>query len=177
MWSRVLGFIYTLYILRGVQCFKRTLPRRLSLIARHYGERRGSEEHMAWQKTADSLPKWDGDVESMAKWWRIDMDDDGFTWEWRQPKTKARIVNHSWQEVEKVCWESGGLYYCDDFIISVRGREEGYMVPSEALVTYGDQQGSHRLLIDVLAKKNVFSHKAYIQCMMISEQGEGVCYP
>merc|ERR1719359_1371646 len=45
-----------------------------------YG-RRDDADHDRWQATADALTAWRGDEETVSTFWRIDCDEDGFTWE------------------------------------------------------------------------------------------------
>ena len=69
-----------------------------------------SSEYTAWAKNADSLPSWDGDVETMHEWCRIDYDDRGFTMDVRPNYNKENpwTADVAWEDVTRICFHVGG---------------------------------------------------------------------
>ena len=81
-----------------------------------YG-RRGDADHDRWRSTADALTAWRGDEATVAKFWRIDCDDAGFTWERRWPGRKSQIEDVPWDRITRVCWECGEWLMMDNFYL------------------------------------------------------------
>ena len=82
-------------------------PRRVPRFAPLAYGRRGDADHEQWQATADALAACRGDEATVAKFWRIDCDDDGFTWERRWPRRKLVVEHVAWDRITRVCWECG----------------------------------------------------------------------
>merc|ERR1719399_395697 len=106
-----------------------------------YGRRDDVER---WQSTADALTAWRGD-EATVKFWRIDCDDDGFTWERRWPGRKPVIEDVAWDRITRVCWECGEWLCMDDFYLIADDDDREWVVPSGAL--------GHGRLVDVLDRR------------------------
>ena len=85
------------------------------VVARHHrrvvmmSSKADSSEYTAWAKNADSLPSWDGDVETMHEWYRIDYDDRGFTMDVRPPHRKEGpwTADVAWEDVTRICFQAG----------------------------------------------------------------------
>ena len=120
-----------------------------------------------WRSTADALTAWRGDEETVSKFWRIDCDDGGFTWERRWPGRKPVIEEIAWDRITRVCWECGDWLMMDNFYLidDHEGRE--WVVPSGAL--------NYQCLVDVLDRKGLFSTKTYVECQCVSEGGFTIC--
>ena len=130
-----------------------------------YG-RRGDADHDRWRSTADALTAWRGDEATVAKFWRIDCDDDGFTWERRWPGRKSQIEDVAWDRITRVCWECGEWLCMDNFYLIADDDDREWVVPSGAL--------NHQCLVDVLDRKGLFSTKTYVECQCITE-GFTIC--
>ena len=129
-------------------------PRRGSRLAPLAYGRRGDADYEKWQSTADALTAWRGDEATVSKFWRIDCDDDGFTWERRWPRREPVVEDVSWDRITRVCWECGERLMMDNFYLidDHEGRE--WVVPSGAL--------NYQRLVDVLDRKGLFSTKTYV---------------
>ena len=88
-------------------------PRRGPRLAPLAYGRRGDADHDRWRSTADELTKWRGDEATVSKFWRIDCDDDGFTWERRWPGRKPVVEDVAWDRITRVCWECGAALPAD----------------------------------------------------------------
>ena len=126
-----------------------------------YG-RRGDADHDRWQSTADELTKWRGDEATVSKFWRIDCDDDGFTWERRWPRREPVVEDVSWDRITRVCWECGEWLMMDNFYLIADHDDREWVVPSAAL--------GHGRLVDVLDRKGIFPTKTYVACQCVSER-------
>ena len=135
-----------------------------------YG-RRGDADHERWQSIADELTEWGGDETTVSKFWRIDCDDDGFTWEQRWPGRKPRVEDVRWDRITRVCWKCGVWFLPDDFYLIDDNADREWVVPSGALV---DGEGGHSSLVTVLDRKGLFSRKSFIECQCAHE-GETIC--
>ena len=97
-----------------------------------------SSEYTAWAKNADSLPSWDGDVETMHEWYRIDYDDRGFTMDVRPNYNKENpwTADVAWDDVTRICFHVGGPPLVPhDVYVFVKGRDApSWVIPSEALM-------------------------------------------
>ena len=91
-------------------------PRRGPRWTSHAYGRRCDADHDRWRSTADALTKWRGDEETVAKFWRIDCDDDGFTWERRWPGRKPVVEDVPWDRITRV-WERGEWLMMDNFYL------------------------------------------------------------
>ena len=131
-----------------------------------YG-RRGDADYERWQATADALTAWRGDEATVSKFWRIDCDDAGFTWERRWPRRKPVIENVSWDRITRVCWKCGVWFLPDDFYLIDDNADREWVVPSGAL--------NYKRLVDVLDRKGMFSTKTYVACQCVSEGGFATC--
>ena len=118
-----------------------------------YG-RRGDADHDRWRSTADALTAWRGDEATVSKFWRIDCDDAGFTWERRWPRRKPVVEDVSWDRITRVCWECGEWLCMDNFYLVDDHEDREWVVPSGAL--------GHGRLVDVLDRKGLFSTKTYV---------------
>ena len=70
-----------------------------------------ASEYAAWAKNADSLRSWDGDVETMHEWYRIDYDDRGLHHGRARPHNKegpGRTADVAWEDVTRICFHVGG---------------------------------------------------------------------
>ena len=135
-----------------------------------YG-RRGDADHDRWRSTADALTAWRGDEATVSKFWRIDCDDDGFTWERRWPRRRPQIEDVAWDRITRVCWECGEWLMMDNFYLIADDEDSEWVVPSGALV---DGEGGHSSLVAVLDRKGLFSRKSFIECQCAHE-GETIC--
>ena len=131
-----------------------------------YG-RRGDADHDRWRSTADALTAWRGDEATVAKFWRIDCDDDGFTWERRWPRRKTVVEHVAWDRITRVCWECGEWLCMDNFYLIADHEDREWVVPSGAL--------NYQCLVDVLDRKGLFSTKTYVECQCVSEGGVTIC--
>ena len=131
-----------------------------------YG-RRGDADHDRWRSTADALTAWRGDEATVAKFWRIDCDDAGFTWERRWPGRRPVVEDVSWDRVTRVCWECGERLMMDNFYLIADHEVREWVVPSGAL--------GHGRLVDVLDRKGIFSTKTYVECQGVSDGGFAIC--
>ena len=127
-----------------------------------YG-RRGDADHDRWRSTADALTAWRGDKETVAKFWRIDCDDDGFTWERRWPRRKPVVEHVAWDRITRVCWECGEWLMMDNFYLIADHEDREWVVPSGAL--------NYQRLVDVLDRKGIFPTKTYVDCQRVSDGG------
>ena len=97
-----------------------------------------ASEYTAWAKNADSLPSWDGDVETMHEWYRIDYDDRGFTMDVRPNYNKENpwTAAVAWEDVTRICFDVGGPPLVPhDVYVFVKGRDApSWVIPSEALM-------------------------------------------
>ena len=130
-----------------------------------YG-RRGDADHDRWRSTADALTAWRGDEATVSKFWRIDCDDDGFTWERRWPRREPVVEDVSWDRITRVCWECGEWLCMDNFYLMDDHGDREWVVPSGAL--------NYQRLVDVLDRKGLFSTKTYVECQCITE-GFTIC--
>jgi len=128
-----------------------------------YGRRDDVER---WQATADALTAWRGDEATVAKFWRIDCDDDGFTWERRWPGRKSQIEDVAWDRITRV-WECGEWLMMDNFYLIADHDDGEWAVPSGAL--------NYQRLVDVLDRKGIFSTKTYVECQGVSDGGSTIC--
>ena len=131
-----------------------------------YG-RRGDADHDRWQSTADELTKWRGDEATVSKFWRIDCDDDGFTWERRWPRREPVVEDVSWDRITRVCWECGEWLCMDNFYLMDDHGDREWVVPSGAL--------NYQRLVDVLDRKGMFPTETYVACQCASEGGFTIC--
>ena len=129
-------------------------PRRGPRLAPLAYGRRGDADHDRWRSTADELTKWRGDEATVAKFWRIDCDDDGFTWERRWPGRRPVIEDVAWDRITRVCWECGEWLCMDNFYLVDDHEDREWVVPSGAL--------NYQRLVDVLDRKGLFSTKTYV---------------
>merc|ERR1711939_820358 len=118
-----------------------------------YG-RRGDADHERWQSIADELTEWGGDETTVSKFWRIDCDDDGFTWEQRWPRRKPVVEDVPWDRITRVCWECGEWLMMDNFYLMDDHGDREWVVPSGAL--------NYQRLVDVLDRKGMFPTKTYV---------------
>merc|ERR1719163_2155948 len=72
---------------------------------------------LAYGRRADALTAWRGDEETVSKFWRIDCDNDGFTWERRWPRRKPVVEHVAWDRITRVCWECGEWLCMDNFYL------------------------------------------------------------
>ena len=141
------------------------LPRRVPRLGPlAYGRRDDVER---WQSTADALTAWRGDEATVAKFWRIDCDDDGFTWERRWPRRRVVIEDVAWARITRVCWESGEWLMMDNFYLIADDDDREWVVPSGAF--------NYQCLVDVLDRKGLFSTKTYVECQCVAEGGVAIC--
>ena len=142
-------------------------PRRGPRLAPLAYGRRGDADHDRWQSTADELTKWRGDEATVSKFWRIDCDDTGFTWERRWPRRKPVVEDVPWDRITRVCWERGEWLCMDNFYLVDDHEDREWVVPSGAL--------GHGRLVDLLDRKGIFSTKTYVACQCASEGGATIC--
>ena len=131
-----------------------------------YG-RRGDADHDRWRSTADALTAWRGDEATVSTFWRIDCDDDGFTWERRWPRRKPVVEHVAWDRITRVCWECGEWLCMDNFHLIDDDDDSEWVVPSGAL--------NYQCLVDVLDRKGLFSTKTYVECQGVAEGGVTIC--
>ena len=136
-------------------------PRRGPRLAPLAYGRRGDADHERWRSTADELTKWRGDEETVATFWRIDCDDDGFTWERRWPRRKPVVEDVPWDRITRVCWECGEWLMMDNFYLMDDHDDREWVVPSGAL--------NYQRLVDVLGRKGMFPTKTYVECQCVAE--------
>ena len=140
-------------------------PRRVPRFAPlAYGRR---DDYERWRSTADALTAWRGDEATVSKFWRVDCDDDGFTWERRWPGRKPVVEDVAWDRITRVCWECGEWLMMDNFYLIADHEDREWVVPSGAL--------GHGRLVDVLDRKGLFSTKTYVECQCVSEGGFAIC--
>ena len=125
-----------------------------------YG-RRADADYERWQSTADALTAWRGDEATVSKFWRIDCDDDGFTWERRWPRREPVVEDVSWDRITRVCWECGEWLCMDNFYLMDDHGDREWVVPSGAL--------NYQRLVDVLGRKGMFPTKTYVECQCVAE--------
>ena len=135
-------------------------PRRGPRLAPLAYGRRGDADHDRWQATADELTKWRGDEATVAKFWRIDCDDAGFTWERRWPRRKPVVEDVAWDRITRVCWECGEWLCMDNFYLISDHEDREWVVPSGAL--------NYQCLVDVLDRKGIFPTKTYVACQGVA---------
>ena len=129
-----------------------------------YGRR---DDYERWQSTADALTAWRGDEATVAKSWRIDCDDDGFTWERRLPGRRPVVEDVPWERITRVCWECGDFLCMDNFYLVADNDDREWVVPSGAL--------NYQRLVDVLDRKGLFSTKTYVECQRVADGGVTIC--
>ena len=142
-------------------------PRRVPRFAPLAYGRRGDADHDRWRSTADALTAWRGDEATVAKFWRIDCDDDGFTWERRWPRREPVVEDVSWDRITRVCWECGEWLCMDNFYLMDDHGDREWVVPSGAL--------NYQCLVDVLDRKGMFPTETYVACQCASEGGFTIC--
>ena len=142
-------------------------PRRVPRLGPLAYGRRGDADHDRWRSTADALAAWRGDEATVAKFWRIDCDDDGFTWERRWPGRRPVVDDVAWDRITRVCWERGEWLCMDNFCLVDDHEDREWVVPSGAL--------GLRRLVDVLDRKGIFPTKTYVACQCASEGGFTIC--
>ena len=142
-------------------------PRRVPRLGPLAYGRRGDADYERWRSTADALTAWRGDEATVAKFWRIDCDDGGFTWERRWPGRKSQIEDVAWDRITRVCWERGEWLMMDNFYLIADHGDREWVVPSGAL--------GHGRLVDVLDRKGLFSTKTYVECQCVSDGGFTIC--
>ena len=125
-----------------------------------YG-RREDADHDRWRSTADALTALRGDEATVSKFWRIDCDDDGFTWEQRWPGRRRVIEDVAWDRITRVCWECGEWLMMDNFYLIADDDDREWVVPPGAL--------NYQRLVDVLDRKGLFSTKTYVECQGVAE--------
>ena len=131
-----------------------------------YG-RRGDADHDRWRSTADALAAWRGDEATVAKFWRIDCDDDGFTWERRWPGRRPVVDDVAWDRITRVCWERGEWLCMDNFCLVDDHEDREWVVPSGAL--------NYQCLVDVLDRKGMFPTKTYVAMPGRRRRGATIC--
>ena len=110
---------------------------------------------------------WRGDEATVAKFWRIDCDDDGFTWERRWPGRKSVVEDVAWDRITRVCWECGEWLCMDNFYLIADHEDREWVVPSGAL--------NYQCLVDALDREGMFSTKTYVECQRVSDGGFTIC--
>ena len=103
----------------------------------------------------------------MSKFWRIDCDDDGFTWERRWPGRRPVIEDVKWDRITRVCWECGEWLCMDNFHLVDDHEDREWVVPSGAL--------NYQRLVDVLDRKGISPHQTYVACQCVSDGGSTIC--
>ena len=129
-----------------------------------YGRRDDVER---WQATADALTAWRGDEATVAKSWRIDCDDTGFTWERRWPGRQPVVEDVPWDRITRVCWECGEWLMMDNFYLIADDDDREWVVPSGAL--------NYQCLVNVLDRKGLFPTKTYVECQRVADGGFTIC--
>merc|ERR1712224_304729 len=90
--------------------------------------------------TADKLTAWRGDEETVSTFWRIDCDDDGFTWERRWPGRKSQIEDVAWERITRICWECGEGLCMDNFHL-IADHEDVRRMPARLRRGFYDLRG------------------------------------
>ena len=152
-----------------------------------------SSEYTAWAKNADSLPSWDGDVETMHEWYRIDYDDRGFTMDVRPNYNKENpwTADVAWDDVTRICFHVGGPPLVPhDVYVFVKGRDApSWVIPSEALMNGQPpdkriMESQHRGVVTPpeqfmikLVEKRLFTVELFQEAILQKGLGGVVCYP
>ena len=154
-----------------------------------------ASEYTAWAKNADSLPSWDGDVETMHEWYRIDYDDRGFTMDVRPNYNKENpwTADVAWEDVTRICFHVGGPPLVPhDVYVFVKGRHApSWVIPSEALMngqppdeTIMGRAGQRRGMVTPpeqfmikLVEKRLFTVELFQEAILQKGLGGVVCYP
>ena len=152
-----------------------------------------ASEYTAWAKNADSLPSWDGDVETMHEWYRIDYDDRGFTMDVRPNYNKENpwTADVAWDDVTRICFHVGGPPLVPhDVYIFVKGRHApSWVIPSEALMNGQPpdetiMESQHRGVVTPpeqfmikLVEKRLFTVELFQEAILQKGLGGVVCYP
>ena len=152
-----------------------------------------SSEYTAWAKNADSLPSWDGDVETMHEWYRIDYDDRGFTMDVRPNYNKENpwTADVAWEDLTRICFHVGGPPLVPhDVYIFVKGRHApSWVIPSEALMNGQPpdkkiMESQHRGIVTPpeqfmikLVEKRLFTVELFQEAILQKGLGGVVCYP
>ena len=155
--------------------------------------RADSSEYTAWAKNADSLPSWDGDVETMHEWYRIDYDDRGFTMDVRPNYNKENpwTADVAWDDVTRICFHVGGPPLVPhDVYVFVKGRHApSWVIPSEALMNGQPpdkriMESQHRGVVTPpeqfmikLVEKRLFTVELFQEAILQKGLGGVVCYP
>ena len=155
--------------------------------------RADSSEYAAWAKYADSLPSWDGDVETMHEWHRIDYDDRGFTMDVRPPHNKEGpwTADVAWDDVTRICFDVGGPPLVPhDVYFFVKGRDApSWVIPSEALMNGQPpderiMESQHRGVVTPpeqfmikLVEKRLFTVELFQEAILQKGLGGVVFYP
>ena len=152
-----------------------------------------SSEYTAWAKNADSLPSWDGDVETMHEWYRIDYDDRGFTMDVRPNYNKENpwTADVAWEDLTRICFHVGGPPLVPhDVYVFVKGRHApSWVIPSEALMNGQPpdkriMESQHRGVVTPpeqfmikLVEKRLFTVELFQEAILQKGLGGVVCYP
>ena len=152
-----------------------------------------ASEYTAWAKNADSLPSWDGDVETMHEWYRIDYDDRGFTMDVRPNYNKENpwTADVAWEDVTRICFHVGGPPLVPhDVYVFVKGRHApSWVIPSEALMNGQPpdkkiMESQHRGIVTPpeqfmikLVEKRLFTVELFQEAILQKGLGGVVCYP
>ena len=152
-----------------------------------------ASEYTAWVKNADSLPSWDGDVETMHEWYRIDYDDRGFTMDVRPNYNKENpwTADVAWEDVTRICFHVGGPPLVPhDVYAFVKGRDApSWVIPSEALMNGQPpdkriMESQHRGVVTPpeqfmikLVEKRLFTVELFQEAILQKGLGGVVCYP
>ena len=152
-----------------------------------------ASEYTAWAKNADSLPSWDGDVETMHEWYRIDYDDRGFTMDVRPNYNKENpwTADVAWEDVTRICFHVGGPPLVPhDVYVFVKGRHApSWVIPSEALMNGQPpdkriMESQHRGVVTPpeqfmikLVEKRLFTVELFQEAILQKGLGGVVCYP
>ena len=166
------------------------MPRRAAV---QMSRRADSSEYAAWAKYADSLPSWDGDVETMHEWYRIDYDDRGFTMDVRPNYNKENpwTADVAWDDVTRICFHVGGPPLVPhDVYVFVKGRHApSWVIPSEALMNGQPpdkkiMESQHRGIVTPpeqfmikLVEKRLFTVELFQEAILQKGLGGVVCYP
>ena len=152
-----------------------------------------ASEYTAWAKNADSLPSWDGDVETMHEWYRVDYDDRGFTMDVRPNYNKENpwTADVAWDDVTRICFHVGGPPLVPhDVYVFVKGRHApSWVIPSEALMNGQPpdkriMESQHRGVVTPpeqfmikLVEKRLFTVELFQEAILQKGLGGVVCYP
>ena len=152
-----------------------------------------ASEYTAWAKNADSLPSWDGDVETMHEWYRIDYDDRGFTMDVRPNYNEENpwTADVAWDDVTRICFHVGGPPLVPhDVYVFVKGRHApSWVIPSEALMNGQPpdkriMESQHRGVVTPpeqfmikLVEKRLFTVELFQEAILQKGLGGVVCYP